>query len=451
MKGDRLLDIACKVCGDKSSGKHYGIYSCDGCSGFFKRSIHKNREYVCKATSELKGKCPIDKTHRNQCRACRLQKCFQVNMNKDAVQHERGPRKIKQKAFYEFTFNKNDLTSSSPSSSCSFRSVSPKSSPPVIKQSGWPLTINPQCLYMPYSPYFVHQETQKHQLFKVFNNYTIPFSTIQTESKTPLAKRFKAETIDKLATTNWHSKYLQPEAYNLASLYTNVYSKPTFPNVDSLRNSDYPGRECQNQSANIGGNILNIQESGARILFLIINWTKSIFQSKDVSQTDQLHLIEKNWKDLFVIKLIQWSVPIHLLRDQDLTSIFEVILEQDKHLNKLDESKCMENFSMVKYYYTVINKLALETNHYELLKILLLLRTDSDMTLENEEKIQFLKKNIMKEKLEQIDPNKLALIAQILDEIHKNIQEKTLELIFFKYSIGDSCIKKILCELYSNS
>ncbi|KAF7281705.1 hypothetical protein GWI33_004423 [Rhynchophorus ferrugineus] len=83
--GDRLLDIPCKVCGDRSSGKHYGIYSCDGCSGFFKRSIHRNRVYTCKATGDLKGRCPVDKTHRNQCRACRLSKCFQASMNKDVV------------------------------------------------------------------------------------------------------------------------------------------------------------------------------------------------------------------------------------------------------------------------------------------------------------------------------------------------------------------------------
>lgn len=82
-QGDRLLDIPCKVCGDRSSGKHYGIYSCDGCSGFFKRSIHRNRVYTCKAQGELKGHCPIDKTHRNQCRACRLNKCFMSAMNKD--------------------------------------------------------------------------------------------------------------------------------------------------------------------------------------------------------------------------------------------------------------------------------------------------------------------------------------------------------------------------------
>ncbi|KAI4484162.1 hypothetical protein M0804_007618 [Polistes exclamans] len=53
------------------------------CSGFFKRSIHNHREYTCKAQGALKGRCPIDKTHRNQCRACRLAKCFKVKMNKE--------------------------------------------------------------------------------------------------------------------------------------------------------------------------------------------------------------------------------------------------------------------------------------------------------------------------------------------------------------------------------
>ncbi|XP_014670533.1 PREDICTED: nuclear receptor subfamily 2 group E member 1-like [Priapulus caudatus] len=81
-------DIPCAVCGDKASGKHYGVLSCDGCRGFFKRSIRRNLEYVCKES----GGCVVDVTRRNQCQACRFKKCLDVKMNRDAVQHERAPR-----------------------------------------------------------------------------------------------------------------------------------------------------------------------------------------------------------------------------------------------------------------------------------------------------------------------------------------------------------------------
>ncbi|XP_037921512.1 nuclear receptor subfamily 2 group E member 1-like isoform X2 [Hermetia illucens] len=75
--GDRLLlNSPCEVCGDHSSGKHYGNYACDGCAAFFKRSIRLDRHYVCKRGNP--GACPIDKVLQNQCRACRLRKCFEV-------------------------------------------------------------------------------------------------------------------------------------------------------------------------------------------------------------------------------------------------------------------------------------------------------------------------------------------------------------------------------------
>ncbi|XP_015795918.1 photoreceptor-specific nuclear receptor-like [Tetranychus urticae] len=75
----------CLICGDRASGRHYGVPSCDGCRGFFKRSVRRDLVYKCKD----RGLCVIDVARRNQCQYCRFKKCLQVNMRREAVQHER--------------------------------------------------------------------------------------------------------------------------------------------------------------------------------------------------------------------------------------------------------------------------------------------------------------------------------------------------------------------------
>uniref|UniRef100_A0ACB8EMT9 Uncharacterized protein n=1 Tax=Sphaerodactylus townsendi TaxID=933632 RepID=A0ACB8EMT9_9SAUR len=69
----------CFVCNDKSSGYHYGVSSCEGCKGFFRRSIQKNMVYTCHRDKN----CQINKVTRNRCQYCRLQKCFEVGMSKE--------------------------------------------------------------------------------------------------------------------------------------------------------------------------------------------------------------------------------------------------------------------------------------------------------------------------------------------------------------------------------
>ncbi|XP_035795147.1 nuclear receptor subfamily 2 group F member 1-B-like [Anopheles albimanus] len=83
----KAQNIECVVCGDKSSGKHYGQFTCEGCKSFFKRSVRRNLTYSCRGNRN----CPIDQHHRNQCQFCRLRKCLKMGMRREAVQRGRVP------------------------------------------------------------------------------------------------------------------------------------------------------------------------------------------------------------------------------------------------------------------------------------------------------------------------------------------------------------------------
>ncbi|XP_041471549.1 ecdysone-induced protein 78C-like isoform X3 [Lytechinus variegatus] len=83
----------CQVCGDKSSGFHYGVLACEGCKGFFRRSSKREKEYTCRHGN---GHCTIGRMNRNRCQHCRYKKCLAVGMSRDAaVRYGRVPQRGK--------------------------------------------------------------------------------------------------------------------------------------------------------------------------------------------------------------------------------------------------------------------------------------------------------------------------------------------------------------------
>ncbi|XP_071792417.1 thyroid hormone receptor alpha-like [Asterias amurensis] len=86
----------CVVCGDAATGYHYRCMTCEGCKGFFRRTIQKKLSYYCKWSEE----CVIDKLTRNQCQQCRYKKCINVGMAPDLVLNE-SQRRAKRRLIQE--------------------------------------------------------------------------------------------------------------------------------------------------------------------------------------------------------------------------------------------------------------------------------------------------------------------------------------------------------------
>ncbi|ELK09328.1 Estrogen receptor [Pteropus alecto] len=160
-KGSMAMESAketryCAVCNDYASGYHYGVWSCEGCKAFFKRSIQgeamadseveltvihngldfeeeeeddaeisRHNDYMCPATNQ----CTIDKNRRKSCQACRLRKCYEVGMMKGGIRKDRrGGRILKPKRQRDDGENRNEAGSSG-----DMRAASMWSNPLLIK------------------------------------------------------------------------------------------------------------------------------------------------------------------------------------------------------------------------------------------------------------------------------------------------------------------------------
>ncbi|RUS88416.1 hypothetical protein EGW08_003812 [Elysia chlorotica] len=87
--------LKCLVCGDKSSGVHYGVLACEGCKGFFRRALQNVGDPARKKCFYNKN-CDINMQTRNRCQHCRLQKCLALGMSRAAAKLGRRSRKMRE-------------------------------------------------------------------------------------------------------------------------------------------------------------------------------------------------------------------------------------------------------------------------------------------------------------------------------------------------------------------
>ncbi|KAL3277234.1 hypothetical protein HHI36_012585 [Cryptolaemus montrouzieri] len=375
----RILDIPCKVCGDFSSGKHYNIFACDGCAGFFKRSIRRSRTYTCKAKEV--GNCIIDKVHRNQCRACRLKKCEEAGMNKDAVQHERGPRNS--------TLKKQQMNYINEANS---RMIMTPPQPSVLN-----LTIG-------------KSEPQSPRLEPVF-----PFIP--------------------------HPAFF----YNNSVSFPRFPSPPALPPTPPAAIPSVPTITVSDSSA-----ISAICESAARLLFMNVQWARSIASFTSLPLSDQLLLLEDCWRELFILGSAQF-LPLMDMTGGYFHRDSPAILTFSREVNEFQE------------VLTKLHQLQLDQHEFACLRTIVLFRTSLDLP-DSPVKSE-IRELSDRSKILMIQDDSLATLNKYISTAHpdqplrftklmlilplmRNVSSYTIEELFFRKTIGNIPIVRIICDMY---
>uniref|UniRef100_UPI00358F297E nuclear receptor subfamily 1 group D member 1-like n=1 Tax=Myxine glutinosa TaxID=7769 RepID=UPI00358F297E len=131
--------LLCRVCGDVASGFHYGVHACEGCKGFFRRSIQQNIQYK---RCLKNGACAVMRMNRNRCQHCRFRKCLAVGMSRDAVRFGRIPKREKQRMLAEMQSVIHGLKVSSSNRRFSASPPAPPQHPHTTSHGNFPFSHN---------------------------------------------------------------------------------------------------------------------------------------------------------------------------------------------------------------------------------------------------------------------------------------------------------------------
>uniref|UniRef100_A0A672I6X2 Steroidogenic factor 1-like n=1 Tax=Salarias fasciatus TaxID=181472 RepID=A0A672I6X2_SALFA len=284
------LDVGlelCPVCGDKVSGYHYGLLTCESCKGFFKRTVQNNKKYTCVEHQA----CTVDKTQRKRCPFCRFQKCLHVGMKLEAVRADRmrggrnmfGPMYKRDRALKE---QRKALLQAARSS---LKSSLPPPPPPPPPHRGFSLSCGLQADPLP----------QPHPLLPPSSS-RLP----QHQSPSVLDWSVKAEPRSSFTSSDPGGLRLPP--LMMEFLRCDPDELQLQSRITARLQQEQQRHASSSSSSSSSCSLLCIMAD--QMLCSIVEWARTSFFFKQLQVSDQMKLLHHSWSQLLLLDVVSRQV-----------------------------------------------------------------------------------------------------------------------------------------------
>ncbi|XP_058808601.1 orphan steroid hormone receptor 2 isoform X2 [Phymastichus coffea] len=398
----------CVVCGDRASGRHYGAISCEGCKGFFKRSIRKQLGYQCRGNKS----CEVTKHHRNRCQYCRLQKCLAMGMRSDlfvtAVQHERKP-----------VIGSNETGTTGKSGSRGPR-VKPEPQPSsVVETTPVPNSWEQQQHHQPESPSMEEHHSSDSDL-----------SDALTLARERLLISHALDNMAKLmAGDNINGTTEEPdEDWNCGQLLLE-------------RHMHFELRAPSPAPAYLS--IHYICESAARLLFLSVHWARGIPAFQSLPSDIQTTLVRCSWGQLFTLGLAQCAYTLSLpsILTWIINHLQTSIAQEKMTANKI--KSVTEHICRLQDCVSSLHRLQVDSVEYAYLKALTLFSSDNVLAGVWRRRVQCLQEVAWTELQQRVGSERLPRLLLRLAPL-RSINPRVLEDLFFAGLIGKVSVASVV-------
>lgn len=204
-----------------------------------------------------------------------------------------------------------------------------------------------------------------------------------------------------------------------------------------------------------------ICESAARLLFMNVKWAKNVPAFTSLSLSDQLLLLEESWRELFVLGAAQFLIPVDL---STLVHASGALTRQpERSIGFLHEVKIFQE-TLSKFVH-----IRVDPHEFACLRAIVLFKTAFDAPSSSSDSPKVEAKVLTDvasvatlQDQTQLTLNKYIQTAQpgqplrfgkllMLLPALKSVSNNTIEELFFRRTIGNIPIEKIICDMYKAS